>query len=282
MSTIDQFESAFRSAVKPTYEPREFKMSNILVITDLDLNEAQQFTTQLQKYLGGLSQSPTLTLTPYDQSKDLSTLLSYLNQYQPDLIVSHRHLHTQQDENIYTLGDHIEALSQITNHPILLFPHHKSWIDQDFESPNHIMVLTDQLTQHPALIDVGLSILESSSRLSLAHIEDELIFDRYINFIAKIPEIDTERAEHLIKDQMYKEAQDFFSVIDQALHNHGINIELQTIFKMGHRLQTYVSIVSENDVDLVVMQGKDNDQIAMHGLSYPLAVELTHLPLLIV
>ena len=51
---------------------------------------------------------------------------------------------------------------------------------------------------------------------------------------------------------------------------------------MGHKLKTYVSIVGEKEVELVVIQGKDDDQIAMHGLSYPLAVELNHLPLLIV
>ena len=50
---------------------------------------------------------------------------------------------------------------------------------------------------------------------------------------------------------------------------------------MGHQLQTYVSMVELNHIDLVVIQSKDEDQIAIHGLSYPLAVELKDLPLLI-
>ena len=33
-------------------------------------------------------------------------------------------------------------------------------------------------------------------------------------------------------------------------------------------------------VDLLVMNTKDEDQLAMHGLAYPLAVELRQIPLL--
>ena len=97
-----------------------------------------------------------------------------------------------------------------------------------------------------------------------------------------LPEIDTESARSFLREQMYKDAQNFFSVIDQNIRDQNLAIDVQASFRMGHKLRTYVSIAAENNVELVVIQGKDEDQIAMHGLSYPLAVELNHLPLLIV
>jgi hypothetical protein len=43
---------------------------------------------------------------------------------------------------------------------------------------------------------------------------------------------------------------------------------------MGKRLDVVRSLVSQHRVDLIVMNTKDDDQLAMHGLAYPLAVEL--------
>jgi hypothetical protein len=39
--------------------------------------------------------------------------------------------------------------------------------------------------------------------------------------------------------------------------------------------------VDEHHVDLLVLNTKDEDQLAIHGLAYPLAVELRNTPLLL-
>ncbi len=49
---------------------------------------------------------------------------------------------------------------------------------------------------------------------------------------------------------------------------------------MGHHLREVRRIVEEQDVNLLVLHTKDEDQLAMHGLAYPLVVELRHLPIL--
>ena len=49
---------------------------------------------------------------------------------------------------------------------------------------------------------------------------------------------------------------------------------------MGHHLSTYKELVQKHQVDLLVMNTKDEDQLAMHGIAYPLAVELREIPLL--
>ena len=44
----------------------------------------------------------------------------------------------------------------------------------------------------------------------------------------------------------------------------------------------YKRLIDEHRVDLLVMNTKDEDQLAMHGLSYPLTVELRDTPLLLI
>ena len=50
--------------------------------------------------------------------------------------------------------------------------------------------------------------------------------------------------------------------------------------KLGHLLADYRELVVENEIDLLVMYTKDEEQLAMHGIAYPLAVELRSTPLL--
>ena len=48
----------------------------------------------------------------------------------------------------------------------------------------------------------------------------------------------------------------------------------------GHHIRTYRRLIEEHEVDLLVMNTKDEDQLAMHGLAYSLAIELRAIPLL--
>ena len=52
--------------------------------------------------------------------------------------------------------------------------------------------------------------------------------------------------------------------------------------RTGHRLREYQQLIDEHSVALLVIHTKDEDQLAMHGLAYPLAVELRHTPLLMI
>ena len=57
-------------------------------------------------------------------------------------------------------------------------------------------------------------------------------------------------------------------------------LPVEQIVTLGHRLVDCVGLVEENKVDLLVLNTKDTDQLAMHGLAYPLAVEVRQIPLL--
>ena len=48
----------------------------------------------------------------------------------------------------------------------------------------------------------------------------------------------------------------------------------------GHHLFEYRRLIEQHEVDLLVLNTKDEDQLAMHGIAYALAVELRQIPLL--
>lgn len=280
MSSIDQFESVFRSAVNPTYEPRPFPLQSVLLLSDLDDDAEREYLGDVERFFSGLASPPKITSLPKEQSVQIPELVRQVSELGPDLIVTHRHLHNEVAEHTYTLGDHIEVLTQVTDSPILLFPHSNAWPRERFIAPSRVLVLTDHLTEHPQLVDAALAMLRTPGQLTLAHVEDESVFERYIHHISKIPEIDTEIARQLLEAKLLGEARRFIELTEAELKRQSLSVQVHAEVKMGHRLQSYVDLVKEHHIELVVMQTKDQDQVAMHGLSYPLSVELQHTPLL--
>jgi hypothetical protein len=60
-----------------------------------------------------------------------------------------------------------------------------------------------------------------------------------------------------------------------------IEIEVEGTAKVGRRLGDYRRLIEEDHVDLLVMHAKEEDQMAMHGMAHPLAVELRSVPILL-
>ena len=58
-------------------------------------------------------------------------------------------------------------------------------------------------------------------------------------------------------------------------------VDVADVVTFGHQLIDYRRWIDEYDVDLLVMNTKDEDQLAMHGLAYPLTVELRSTPLML-
>ena len=51
--------------------------------------------------------------------------------------------------------------------------------------------------------------------------------------------------------------------------------------QVGRRLEDYRKLIEDGHVDLLVLHAKEDDQMAMHGMAHPLAVELRSVPLLL-
>jgi hypothetical protein len=111
-------------------------------------------------------------------------------------------------------------------------------------------------------------------------LEDDAIFQRYIETIGKIPSIDTEVARETLELQLLKEPRDYAHSCKVSLADARPRLTVETAVGMGHRVGDCKRLIERHEIDLLVLNTKDEDQLAMHGLAYPLAVELRDVPLL--
>ncbi len=68
--------------------------------------------------------------------------------------------------------------------------------------------------------------------------------------------------------------------LSRLLIEAGANVTIEHLVVFGHHLSEYKRLIDEHAVDLLVLNTKDEDQLAMHGIAYALAVELREIPLL--
>ena len=76
------------------------------------------------------------------------------------------------------------------------------------------------------------------------------------------------------------EPRDYVASCQQVLRSAGVDLEVKGAVTMGHRLAEYRRLIEAHAVDLLIMNTVDDDQHAMHGMVYPLAVYLRDIPLL--
>ena len=55
---------------------------------------------------------------------------------------------------------------------------------------------------------------------------------------------------------------------------------VEQVVVFGHHLAEYKRLIERHAVDLLVLNTKDDQQLAMRGMAYALAVELREIPLL--
>lgn len=145
-----------------------------------------------------------------------------------------------------------------------------------------MMAITDHLTGDARLVDWSVRfVLGTPGDLFLVHVEDAHTFARYMEVIRKLPELDTEVAHEAILKQLLKEPEDYIETVRAELTRGAAPVSVHPVVKLGHRVTEYTALIDQNQVDLLVFVSEDAHQVAMHGIAYSLAVELKHLPLLL-
>lgn len=284
MTNVDQFESVFKAAAKVAfhYQPRDF--AKVVVVTDRERAQAATISRHVQAFLGVLGDGSRWLGAAAEESETVEGLLGLVEREQPDLLVTYRNLHSAAWQWPHSLGRHLDVLTQATSCPVMVIPHPDD--ENVFESAmNHtrvVMVATDHLAGDGSLVNCAVSLTEPGGKLVLAHVEDDAIFERYMSIISKIPSIDTDDARQTILAQLLKEPRDYVRTCRDELARHGVDLSVEEVIGTGHRLSEYRELIDDHGVELLVMHTKDEDQLAMHGLAYPLAVELRNIPLLII
>ena len=284
MTKVDQFESVFRAAARTVFEPQPVEIDSVLIVCDGDGSAAEEFKARTRSFLGVLDASENLRWETMAGS-DFGTvpeLLDRVETERPGLICTHRHLHSESWRWPYTLGEYVDVLTQATTTPVLVMPHPKRPEFQELAGrrPRSVMAMTSHLTGDNRLVNYAAHLTERGGRLLLTHVEDDAIFERYIEAISKIPTINTDLARKEIRARLLKDPRDYIESSREGLARSAPELTVESIVQPGHHIQAYRRLIEEHDVDLLVMNTKDEDQLAMHGLAYPLAVEVRAIPLL--
>ncbi|HJL14257.1 MAG TPA: hypothetical protein RMH99_01305 [Sandaracinaceae bacterium LLY-WYZ-13_1] len=283
MTLVDQFESVFRSADRRRYKYTWVDVREVLVVTDLEATEAQGFTDNLKRFLVELGEDVTWTTLENEDYGDVEALVAKVDELQPDLIVSYRNVRYSTWKWPYSLGVYLNVLTRETDYPVMVMPnpHERpdmSWAKYETDT---VMVLADHLTGDDRLVDYGARFTRPSGKLYLTHVEDDAVFDRYIEVISKLPSIDTDIAREDIRERLLKEPRDYVATCREVLAEQGhLTHEVIPVVVMGHRLGDYVKLIEDHDVDLLVFHTKEEDDLALHGKAYSLAVQIRDIPIL--
>ena len=283
MTNVDQFESVFKAATKTSFAYRAIEIGKVLLVTDLDEDPAQQLSDQVRTFLRVLGEDKSVNwrIIQGDKFQTVKELLDLVEKEGPDLICAYRHLHSEAWRWPYSLGEELDVLTQITSSPVLILPHPKAQpLDEILKGTRSVMAITDHLTGDHRLVNFAVHFTEEKGTLFLTHIEDETVFRSYVDVISKIPTITTESAEEEILGQFLKEPHDYILSCSKTLQAEGMALNIQEIVTLGHHIADLTRLVEEHRVDLLVLNAKDEDQLAMHGQAYSLAVELRKIPIL--
>jgi hypothetical protein len=290
MTILDHFESAFRSASKDVFHWDPPIIDKILVVTDLDAEGSAAFDARIRSFLSGMlghaeaaGTTPQWRLVTGEEYSLVGELHQLVLDWEPELICTYRNLHSSAWNFEYSLGEFIQVLTQATTVPVLLTPHPKqaSAAEHALVNTDVVMAMTDHLTGSERLVNFSAAMTQPGGKLWLTHVEDELAYERIIEAIAKIPQIDTDSARELIRDKLLQQPTDYVEACKQVIAEQGPRLEVRPLVVMGHHLATYRQLIADHEVDLLVMNTKDEEQLAMHGMAYPLAVELREIPLLL-
>jgi nucleotide-binding universal stress UspA family protein len=286
MANVDQFESIFRASVKERLEYRHIPISSILIITDLSTDEATAFQKRIQLFLSVLGPSENLNffIATGNEFQTTEELLQLTDGYTLDLICSYRNLHSSAWQFPHSLGEHLDVLIQKTTTPVLILPHPNAgyMAEHAMQDLKEVMVVSDLVAINHDLINYAVRLTQSTGTLFLSHVENQYIFDRYMDAIGKIDVIDTELARTRLAEQLLKEPEDYFLSCTEILKEHGITLDIRSMVRFGHGLQEYRRQIEARKLDLLVMHAKDERQQAMNSIAYPLAIELRQIPLLMI
>ena len=285
MSTVDQFESVFKAAAKTTYMHETPSLGKVLLVTDMDESDGALYLNSVRQYFEKtlLPDETNWEVLSKNEFQTVKDLLGKVEEHRPDILITYRNLRSESWRWPYSLGEHLDVLTQITTTPVLVLPHPDRDDASEFlsKSPENVMAVSGHMCGEGTLIKYASAFTPKGGKLLLSHIEDKVTLDRYLDAIEKIPDIDSEVARETLFARLLNDAKDFSESAREGLKQAGLDISVECMAQLGSRLEDYRKLIEEGQVDLLVMHAKEDDQLAMHGMAHPLAVELRAVPILL-
>lgn len=282
MDKVDQFESLFKSAVKEQFQRQDVRVTSVLVVADGDRDAVKTYADRIRGFLSVLGANVRWTDVSSSEFSTIQDLMDILEKEDPDLVCTHRHVGSPNQRWPWTLGEVLDVLTQATDRAVMVLPHPDT--DDAATLPDRdtsvVMVMTDHLTGDGHLVSHALRYTMPKGRLILCHVEDDAVLARYTDAISKIPEMDTDSVTGMLRERLLKDPTDYIASCREGLAEAGVPVTVEADVSFGHRLAKWKHLVDEHDASLLVMNAKDEDQDAMHGLAHPIAIEMRQVPLL--
>jgi len=279
---LDQFESRFRKASKELFNYQEVHYRKVLLVTDLEEAKARELLAIVRPTVTGADPDAEWNFATKDAFQTVSQLLKIIDQAQPDLIVVYRHIGYLDAPEQYTLGIFVDVLTQATIIPILMIPEPSAEGFADkLSGMDRVIVVTDHLQGDFRLIDRALPFANKTGRLQLLHVEDQSVFDRYMEAVEKIEDIHTTAARDGLLEVLLGEPKDFIESVQESIAEALPELEVEAIVRLGQPLSYCGLLIKEHAAGLIVANTKDDGQLAMRGMAYALAVEFQDTPMLL-
>ncbi len=282
MDKVDQFESLFKSAVKEQFQRQDVRVTSVLVVADGGQDAVKAYADRIRGFLSVLGANVRWTDVSSSEFSTIQDLMDILEQEDPDLVCTHRHVGSPNQRWPWTLGEVLDVLTQATDRAVMVLPHPDT--DDAATLPDRdtsvVMVMTDHITGDGRLVSHALRYTMPKGHLILCHVEDDAVLARYADAISKIPEMDTDSVTEMLRERLLKDPTDYIASCREALGEAGVPVTVEADVGFGHRLAKWKHLVDEHHASLLVMNAKDEDQDAMHGLAHPIAIEMRQVPLL--
>ena len=280
LDQIDEFESLFRRSEREPFVFADIPIESVAVVTGDESGEAVQ--DSLKRFLPRIGEATSWHSIGGGDFSNVAELIERIDTQQVDMLVTRRHL---QEENLapqHSLGVYLDELTQRTSIPVLVLPGTaRTPLELSIDPCRRVMVVADHISGDHRLINYGTRMCTEGGSVWLCHVEDDMVFQRFVQAIEQIPEITSEPGATLLEEQLLKEARDFIETCFGTLRETGPNVSLKSHVAMGHHVTEYRRLVDENEIELLVANTKDDDQLAMHGMAYSLSVELIDVPMLL-
>ncbi len=107
-------------------------------------------------------------------------LLELVESAAPDMICTYRNLHSGAWKWPYSLGAHVDLLTQHTDVPVMLLPHPEAErsAEHAIENTDRVMAIADHLTGDHRLVNYGVRFTENDGTLWLTLVEVQATFGR--------------------------------------------------------------------------------------------------------
>ena len=272
----------FRRSAREPFVYADIPIESVALVTDGSGGDAELKKSALLKFLPALETVRKWRLIVGADYSSVGQLLERIDERQTDLVLTYRHLQETSLLPQHSLGVYLDVLTQATTIPVLVLPGTSAQpIAVDQRVCNRVMVVTDHISGDDRLINYGARMCAAGGTIWLCHVEDDGVFARYMRAIERIPEIESDMARELIGRQLLKEASDFIETCISVLREKGPNVAYQQSVTQGHHLSEYRQLIDSHDVDLLIANTKDADQLAMHGMTYSLSVEMIDVAMLL-